>query len=75
MDSNHFTLFHDLHNAVATVYPYPVAGVQGRGSVAAADNGRGAQFAGDDGGVGKRRANISGRIAQLPVTFLTSCVK
>ena len=46
----------DLDGAGAPVDPDPVAAVQARGGVAAADDGGNAEFAGHDRGVRERRA-------------------
>src|ERR1700759_5224631 len=51
-------LVEHLDGAVAAVDPDPVAGVQPHGGVAAADDGRDAEFTGHDRGVGQRRADV-----------------
>ena len=47
-----------LDGAGGAIDPDPVAAVQAHGGVAASDHGRDAEFAGHDGGVGERRADV-----------------
>ena len=50
--------FDDVYRTLPAVDPHPVARAQAHGGITAAYDGGDAQFAGDNGGVGKWRAHV-----------------